>query len=158
MQFKDKWDNTDNGGHARLIFLCLIAIFMAYLTVHYTKIIYDFNPDNYDKDNVLFALAGIIAMSFAGFALLGIYAAIMLVTGTVLSLLLRFIGIRKTSTVTDAECELSMYIIGIGGFAGLIIGIIITGFGTKFPPSLFSLCWMAAAFVLYLVPLRKAKE
>ena len=157
MNFKEKWENTDKGGRARLIFLSLIVIFMAYLTVYYTKTIYDLDPGNVDQDNAVIALAGTIAQGFMGFAALGIYAAIVLVSSVILSLLLRFIGIRKTSTVTDAECELSMNLIGLGGFAGLIIGIIVTGFSNKSLPVLFSLLWMAAAFTLYLIPLRKAK-
>ena len=98
-----------------------------------------------------------IGSGFAGFAALGIYAMVILVFSVVLFLLLRFIGIRKTSVVTADECELSMNIIGLGGAAGLLIGIAVTRFNTRMPALIFTLIWMAAAFLLYLIPLRNAR-
>ena len=157
MQFKAKWDNTEKGGRIRIIFLSLMSLWFAYLSIIYTGSVYNYSPSNVDADNGIIALAEVIGAGFAGFAALGIYAMVILVFSVVLFLLLRFIGIRKTSVVTADECELSMNIIGLGGAAGLLIGIAVTRFSARFPAVLFTLIWMAAAFLLYLIPLRKAK-
>ena len=157
MQFTANWDNTEKGGRISIIFLSLMSLWFAYLSIIYTGSVYNYSPSDADADNGIIALAEVIGGGFAGFAALSIYALVILVFSVVLFLLLRFIGIRSTSIVTAAECELSMNIIGLGGAAGLLIGIAITRVNTRMPALIFTLIWMAAAFLLYLIPLRKAK-
>lgn len=166
---KEKWQQLEKAGKVRLVILAILIAWCVWCVLAYTNEIHQGDlfrglintkamegiiVDGADFTG-LFRLAGGGLNLITVLLIYGSYLVVMTIMSILPFVVYWFFAIRKRAAVTPEEAELAKNLIGIGGLFGVIVGILITGFQTKFPAALFTLCWMIWAILFVLLPLRR---
>lgn len=159
-------------GKIRVIIFFVILIILAYFSVRFTCDIYNIDITNLvidtnDTDKVyvdgsdftpIYSLIGMGANFFFAALSYVLYTVFVLLVSLLLVLLLRFIGIRKGTQISEQEQKISKWMFMGITFTSVIIGLILTRGTLIIHLLIYTLIWVAVVWLIYIRRICRGSE